>query len=344
MNTITDKIEAYLKKAGFYKITGKDVWVAGRVPHQRIVDLSIEPPWIGISTGTQRQEAEECGIAQVQDIKNDVLYMYTCNADTKTPAEQEKSPPLDAPAPKPEEVPKRSLAGELEQKGDVGWEKPPEKPKGEVKKMEEKKEEKGLIPQEKAKLPVKAKISDHELEEKIERAKARRFTSGQGDFYKVQGKERPDSAMIQKLANESGISVEITKAEQTDKYAHVEVVGILGNLRVPAVVHHDFDTEFMLKTMEIIQKNKGILDHYEGTNPVLKEGATIKQGDEIVDARYYLIHTLLSFKKFSLRDACTKAMSIVELKLLNQEFRDEEEIKSEQAETDLVERIVGVKG
>lgn len=111
-------------------------------------------------------------------------------------------------------------------------------PKGEEK-MEPKTEEKGLVSQEKAKTP--AKLPDHELEEKIERAKARRFTSGQGDFYKVSGKERPDAAMIQKLANESGISVEITKAEQTDKYAHVEVVGIFGDLRVPAVVHHDFD-------------------------------------------------------------------------------------------------------
>lgn len=181
-------------------------------------------------------------------------------------------------------------------------------------------------------------LSDHEIEERINRAKARRFATNQGDFYKVSGKERPDSAMIQKLANESGISAEITKAEQTDRYAHVEVVGILGNLRIPAVVHHDFDTEFMLKTMEIVQKNPQILERFEGTTPILKEGAQIKQGDELVDAKYYLIHTLLSFKKFSLRDGCTKALSIVQLKLLNQEFRDEEEIKSEEAERDLAEK------
>ncbi len=203
-----------------------------------------------------------------------------------------------------------------------------------------KKKEEGLIPHEKTKPPV---LSDHELDEKIERAKARRFVEGQGDFYKVRGKERPDAAMIQKLANESGISVEITKAEQTDKYAHVEVMGIFGDLRVPAVVHHDFNTEFMLKTMEIIENNPEILDHYENTTPVIKEGAQIKQGSDFVDAKYYLVHALLSFKKFSLRDACTKAMSIVELKLLNQEFRDEDEIASEQGEKELIEKKKGVK-
>jgi len=28
------KIEAYLKKAGFFKITGKEVWVSGKVQPQ----------------------------------------------------------------------------------------------------------------------------------------------------------------------------------------------------------------------------------------------------------------------------------------------------------------------
>jgi len=94
--------------------------------------------------------------------------------------------------------------------------------------------------------------------------------------------------------------------------------------------------------MEIIEKNLQILDHYEGTIPVIKEGAKIikrtDRGDEQIDAKYYLVHALLSFKKFSLRDAATKSAAIVQLKLLNRDARDPEEVKSEQGERDLVEK------
>lgn len=71
-----DKIEAYLKKAGFCKIARKDVWIKGMAPNMRVVDMEKEPPWIGLSTGVQRQEAEECGVGQVLDIKNMVLSIY----------------------------------------------------------------------------------------------------------------------------------------------------------------------------------------------------------------------------------------------------------------------------
>lgn len=336
------QIEDKLRKREFAELSKKPgIWIRGTTPNMRTVDLTklstVFPglPVVCISTGIERIEQGH-GITEIDDIRDEIagiLKHKGTDEQKEQPAPKEyilRHPPGDTV---PEPIDREKLKEAFKK-----IEEKTSEPKGDEK-MEEKKEEKGLVPQEKAKLPAKAKLSDHELEEKIERAKARRFTSGQGDFYKVQGKERPDSAMIQKLANESGISVEITKAEQTDKYAHVEVVGIFGNLRVPAVVHHDFDTEFMLKTMEIIAKNPTILDHYEGLNPVIKDGATIKQGDEVVDAKYYLIHTLLSFKKFSLRDACTKAMSIVELKLLNQEFRDEDEIKSEMDEKALVESL-----
>lgn len=389
MNTIiNDKIEAYLKKGGFFKLTGRDVWAAGKVPHQRIVDLSIEPPWIGISTGTQRQEAEECGIAQVQDIKQAVLNIY--NADIKKPAEREKSLVSDTPSPK-EESPmepksdtaavRPASAGEshlficsacragitAEQRStsykkhgralcekcitvpppELGKEKPKEEPapkpepktKKEEKPMPEKKDENLPAEQPKGEAPA---LSDHQIDEMIERAKARKFLEGQGGSYKVSGKERPDSAMIQKISNEAGISTEILVAEQTDNYAHIVVRGHLGNRFVDAVVHHDFAVEFQLKTMEILEKNPQILDHYEGLTPVIKEGAKIikktDRGEEQIDAKYYLVHALLSFKKFSCRDAATKASAIVQAKLLNRDARDPEEVKSEQADRDLVEK------
>lgn len=393
------KIEAYLKKASFSKVTGKDVYISGKVPNMRVCDLTKEPPWCGISVGASRQEAEECGIAQVMVFKNDILAIYNSSTDIKKPAEQgnktpssdhpEEEPPKSAPlseqaAVRPDSAGeshttspyfcvdcKASITAEqrstsVKEHGHALCEKcitapkpepdtervkvaknQPEPKKEEKKPMVKKEEEKGVnVPAVQPKGEA-AKLSDHEIEERINREKARRFARGQGDFYKVSGKERPDSAMIQKLANETGISVEILEAVQTEKFAHVVVRGHLGAQYLDAVVHHDFETEFMLRTMEIVQKNPQILERYDGTTPVLKEGAKIKMwedGKEVQkDAKYYLVHALLSFKKFALRDCCTKSSAIVQLKLLNQDARDEEEIKSEQAERELVEKSKGMK-
>ncbi|MDP2365190.1 MAG: hypothetical protein Q8M94_15660, partial [Ignavibacteria bacterium] len=342
----------------------------------------------GISTGTQRIEAENCGISQVQDIKREILNIY--GDDIKKPAEQEISPsdhhtegepPINSkePAPAGEIHPficswcetgisaeQRSSSVKEHKKAfcekcivappEPSKAKPKEEPapkpeavKEPVKEKEKKKtmvteEAKTSVPavQEKAQPP--ALKSDHEIDEMIERAKARKFAEGQGSSYKVSGKERPDSAMIQKIANECGISTEIILAEQTNTYSHVVTRGHLGNTYVDAVVHHDFATEFQLKTMEIIEKNPKILDHYEGTIPVIKEGATIlkrtDRGDEQIDAKYYLVHALLSFKKFSLRDAATKSAAIVQLKLLNRDARAPEEVESELSERALAEESV----
>lgn len=50
--------------------------MAGKTPNMRICDLSGEIPWIGISTGTQRIKAEDSGIAQICDIKSDILHIF----------------------------------------------------------------------------------------------------------------------------------------------------------------------------------------------------------------------------------------------------------------------------
>ena len=180
--------------------------------------------------------------------------------------------------------------------------------------------------------------SSQDLDKNIELAKAKRFLEDRGSSYKVQGKERPDSHMIQNVANLRGISIELIEATQNDNYAHVVVRAHLGDQFVDAVVHHNFATEYLLKSMEIIKKNPEILDHYEGTTPVIKDGAKIKTEDgKIADAKYYLVHTLLSFKKFSLRDARTKAASIAEAMLLNRDWREADEVQSELSEKTLVE-------
>jgi hypothetical protein len=190
-----------------------------------------------------------------------------------------------------------------------------------------------------AKPPAKKK-TDAELDAEIELKKAERFLQNRGSTYKVQGKERPDSHMIQKVANKQGISIEILEATQTEDCVHIVVRGHLGEQYVDAVVHHDFKTEYLLKTMEIITKNPAILDHWENAEPVIKKDAKIKvkeDGRDVEkDAKYYIVHALLSFKKFALRDGRTKAASIAEAMLLNQDFRDPEEVDSEKAEMELV--------
>ncbi len=217
-----------------------------------------------------------------------------------------------------------------------GTEKPAEKPV-------EKPEEKLPAKQEPAKPPAKKK-TDAELDAQIEEKKAERFLQNRGSSYKVQGHERPDSHMIQKIANKHGICIELVEAEQTDDCAHIVVRGHLNGQYVDAVVHHDFKTEYQLKVIEIVSRNPEILDHWEDTEPVIKQGARIKvneNGREVLkDAKYFIVHALLSFKKFALRDGRTKAAAIAEAMLLNQDFRGPEEKESEEAESRLVQETI----
>lgn len=165
-----------------------------------------------------------------------------------------------------------------------------------------------------------------------------------GSHYRVQGQERPDSHMIQKIANKHGICIELIEATQTDDRAHIVVRGHLNGQYVDAVVHHDFKTEYQLKVIEIVSRNPEILDHWEGTEPVIKDGAKIKVNengrDVLKDAKYFIVHALLSFKKFALRDGRTKAAAIAEAMLLNQDFREPEERESEEAESRLVKETI----
>lgn len=197
--------------------------------------------------------------------------------------------------------------------------------------------------QEVAKPPGKP-LTDAERDAMIEDAKAKRFLSQRGSSYKVQGKERPDAHQIQRIANEHKISVEILSAVHTDAFVEVMVRAHLNGQFCDAVVHHEFKDEFLLKTMEVLNKNPEILDHWEGTEPVIKEGAKIKvkeDGRDILkDAKYFIVHSLLTWKKFSMRDARTKAAAIAEAMLLNQDFREPEEKQSEEDEATLIQNSI----
>lgn len=187
-------------------------------------------------------------------------------------------------------------------------------------------------------LPAKNELRKDSIITTSEVSKAKNFLENRGKTYRVRGNERPDAHRIQNVANERGISIEIIESVQTADYARVVVRGRIGDQFVDAVVHHDFATEYQLKTMEIIEKNRDILDHYDGVIPVIKDGATIKTDNKIIDAKYYLVHALLSFKKFSLRDARTKAAAIAQAMLLNREWREDDEILNEIYEKEIIEK------
>lgn len=306
-----EQIVALIEKRGFLEQSmKKDLFIATFGDTKVGVDLAGEKPVVGVFLNNIFLD-EGHGSTKVYALRDELMLIWEKGAGKVK---------KEAPAPK-------------------------EESKGEMKKMEEKKNEKTLVPQEKAKpLIIKKPLTDAELDARIEMAKAKRFLEERGKSYKVKGKERPDAHKIQQVANERAISIEIISAIQTDTYSDIIVRGYLGKQFIDACVHHDFATEYQLKAMEIIQKNPQILDHYEGTSPVIKEGAMItvyEDGKNVQkDAKYYLVHTLLSFKKFSLRDARTKAASIAEAMLLNRDWRDEDEIQSELSERAIVEEII----
>ncbi len=183
---------------------------------------------------------------------------------------------------------------------------------------------------------IEKRKSDAQISEEIGLKKTRDYYKHRGDSYKVAGVERPDAHQTQRVANEQGISIVIVRSLQNDDFAEVIVRAYLGEQFVDAIVHHDFKTEYQIKTLEILAKNPEILDHWEGDIPVLKEKAkvTVHEGGREIqkDAKYHIVHTLLSFKRFAIRDARTKAASIAEGMLLNQDFRDQEEKDSEEEE------------
>ena len=184
--------------------------------------------------------------------------------------------------------------------------------------------------------------SDNDIAREIEIAETEKFLKERGKSYPVSGKIRPDAHAIQHAANTAGVNTEIIKTEQNDKFCEVIVRAHLGNSYADGVVHHDFDVEKQLKTMEMINKNPHVLERWGDDGPVIKQGATIKSktkdGFVDVDAMYYVVHALLQKKMFAIRDARTKAASIAQAMVLNREdWQDPEEVESEYRERKMVQ-------
>ena len=148
-----------------------------------------------------------------------------------------------------------------------------------------------------------------------------------GHFYHVSGKMVPDAWKVRQWGNEKNISTEIVAAFQNEKCAHATVRAIAPTgQHIDATVYHDYEIAKELMMFELIEryakKGKSVIEGYdEDGKPQLTP-----------EAKRDLYKRYIRFKSFALRDAVTKAERIALLKILNKDWREEEEIESEMRE------------
>lgn len=170
----------------------------------------------------------------------------------------------------------------------------------------------------------------------------------QGGFYKAGNKQVPDAMRTQEDANEKNIPVEIIRTEQTDEYAEAIVRAWLPDKSqyVDDAVHHQFSVIRELKALEYLEKQvSGNSVYFRGSPIQMFEDLSQpfnKNGDPILTGVGYLklLTEMARFKNFALRDAITKATRRAQLKILNREWRDKEEIQAEKSEEKMVKESI----
>jgi len=151
-----------------------------------------------------------------------------------------------------------------------------------------------------------------------------------GGVYKVGGHEEPDSWLVQQWANQAGVSTEIIEATQTTEFAKAIVRARIGEQFVDESVIHVFDIAKEAIALEIVEKMER-----EGKKPIEDwddEGKPILSSE----ARRRIYERFLRFRVFAVRDAITKAARRAQLKIMNKEWREEEEIEAEASEVRMV--------
>ena len=184
--------------------------------------------------------------------------------------------------------------------------------------------------------------SDMELDRQISDKKTKNWLTNQGAGYNVQGKYRPDAASIQGAANKNRVSSEILKAIQTKEYAEVTVRTYLGDQFVDTIVHHDFENNRRMLLLEMASKHPETVSSFsvEGMPVFNPEATFVDNAGKTKSLMYTVMHSLLADINFSLRDATTKAASAGQVKILNGDWRSDEEIESETRERELVETLI----
>lgn len=184
--------------------------------------------------------------------------------------------------------------------------------------------------------------TDMELDRQISDKKTKNWLTSQGAGYNVQGKYRPDAASIQGAANRNVVSSEIIEAIQNKEYAEVTVRTHLGNQYVDTIVHHDFANNRKMLLLEMAAKHPETVSGFsEDGMPIFNPDATfVDNAGKTKSLMYTVMHSLLADINFSLRDATTKAAAAGQAKILNREWRSEEEVESETRERELVETLI----
>ena len=180
-----------------------------------------------------------------------------------------------------------------------------------------------------------------------------------GGYYQTPGGSfEADAWRVQEEANKEKINTEIVLAEQTED--HVKVIARAhhpSGFYVEGIVNHDFDTIMSKKLMEMFKK---ILAGESITFGAKKHKRRIKvfndeknpfsigENGKLIPDLYgegvaKILDDMLRFRDISIRDATSKAMRIAQLKALNREWRDEDELKAEEQEVKDVNKGADVK-
>lgn len=190
------------------------------------------------------------------------------------------------------------------------------------------------------------KDKEKSLKESLEHGTGR--IPKKGGYYPVApGKFEADAYRVQEDANERKLKTVIIRAEQTDRYAEaIAEAEAEEGVIVQAIVHHDFDTIMGKKIMEMYKKalagkiitfgereNKKRIEVFKDLDNPFMMSETGKMIPNLTGQGIAkILDDMLRFRDFSLRDATTKAMRVAQLKALNKDWRDDEEVKAEEDE------------
>jgi hypothetical protein len=162
--------------------------------------------------------------------------------------------------------------------------------------------------------------------------------SVKGEYYEVGEKKIPDAWKVQQWANEMKYSTQIVHKDQTNGYATatVRVIDNQTGQFVEEAVWHDFENEKDSIMFDLMDEQEE--SSRKGKSAKLIDGFT-DDGRPILttEGKKRFLRRYLRFKTFALRDAISKAARRAQLKILNYEWREEEEKELEKKEVTMVE-------
>ena len=167
----------------------------------------------------------------------------------------------------------------------------------------------------------------------------------EGGFYNVNGKKIPDAPKIQEeinnlIENSHRIfNLYIVECDKTDEkaWAKVRVEDMQTHQIIEDSVVHHYNTVYDAFLLDLLNSyEKSLKQNKPLPNPIDHIDENTKKPVLTAEANKNIIIRILKFKQFAERDAITKAASRAYLKILNREWRDQDEIDSEQLEVEIV--------